>query len=71
MRELLAAEGSPADVVVESASIGPAFVGPHDARVQNAAAQLGLPLAPRVPKVFDEVRAVAPCPCAAFGLHKY
>jgi protein-tyrosine-phosphatase len=52
--ELLA--GAPElDVSIESASVGPAFAGGHDARVAAAAAEAGLALPPRTPRAFDEV----------------
>ena len=57
-KRLLASTRVPMDVVAESASIGPAADGPHDARVASVAREAGLALPPREPRVFDEMRDI-------------
>eukprot|EP00803_Ostreobium_quekettii_P003329 evm.model.scf_547EXC.6 EVM.evm.TU.scf_547EXC.6 scf_547EXC:65618-75162(-) len=56
-------KGSPlAKVVqVESASIGPAFNGGHDSRVQKIAEEMGIELLPHEGKVFNEVTDIVEC----------
>lgn len=46
------------DIVVDSASVGPANVGLHDDRVLLAAEHAGLHLLPRQARVFDEVNDI-------------
>ena len=55
---LLASIRIPLDVTAESASIGPAADGPHDARVCSVAREAGLTLPARDPRVFDELRDI-------------
>ena len=43
------------DVIVESASIGPAAEGSHDVRVLSVAREAGLALPSRQPRIFDEL----------------
>lgn len=52
---------SPLDIVVESASIGPATIGQHDPRVMAIAREMGLQLEPRRSTQFDEVSDAVNC----------
>ncbi|KAK9798148.1 hypothetical protein WJX73_009718 [Symbiochloris irregularis] len=57
-KRLLASSKVPLDVTAESASIGPAADGPHDARVMAVAQEAGLSLSPRPPRIFDELQDI-------------
>ncbi|KAK9814279.1 hypothetical protein WJX72_003320 [[Myrmecia] bisecta] len=54
-RQCLENSAQPLDIEVESASVGPALSGEHDARVEVAAREFGLQLAPRQARIFDEL----------------
>ena len=51
----MAAGGTPLDICIESASLGPAFAA-HDPRVERLARESGLELPPRRGRCFDEVK---------------
>lgn len=57
-KRLLASTRMQLDVSAESASIGPAADGPHDARVSSVAREAGLPLPARSPRVFNELNDI-------------
>lgn len=57
-KRLLASCRTSIDVTAESASIGPAAEGAHDASLAAVAREAGLALPQRQPRIFDEMRDI-------------